>query len=214
MWKKKRPFPELSAEDEMSMNMPETADEENPAPAKEDAEQKIYEKGGNTSPMSEKDKFLKEIGKLMDFYGVNNPTKALNMFVADVQHLQNNPPAYTPMHGVNNPDYQKNSIRKLLDFEKAVIQKKDANFNVYETYYSDPMFRKDLDESGSMILAYMNLLERNAAKPAQPPQKNSAHRSYIEVGAEPGATSGTVRTSPADLPDEEFEKYLKNIMNP
>lgn len=202
MWKKKRPFPESAVGEQPEVEMQDEMENEVFSP---ESDKEITMNGGDRENMQQKNIYTDEIKSLMKHYGTSNPTRAVRLFLADTERMRRRRDDNERMSG--------ELIKKRIEFEKSLIRKKDPDFNVYEAYYSDPEFKKDIDESGCVALAYMNLLERNALNTAAKRRRNPQQRSYIEVGAGPGTTSGTVRTSPADLPDDEFEKYLKNIMN-
>lgn len=210
MWKKKRPFPEEAAGEQSGIEM---KDEMNKKKFIAESDEETTENGGENENMQGKNIYTDEIKSLMEYYGTSNPTRAVRLFLADTEYLRKRRGERGNMKKTDDGKMSGEIIKKRIDFEKSLIQKKDPDFNVYEAYYSDPQFKKDVDESGCVAFAYMNLIERNALMAGKKLRKQPPQRSYIEVGAESGTTSGTVRTSPADLPDDEFEKYLKNIMN-
>lgn len=106
-------------------------------------------------------------------------------------------------------------LRSRLFNEESEIKKSDSTFDLMSVYSSDKQFKSDLDESGSVYLAYANYVKR-AQKSSKPPSKavptavNKPQRSFSEVGTRPNSP-GKVSTSPAELSDEDFEKYIKKI---
>lgn len=103
-------------------------------------------------------------------------------------------------------------LRNRLFNEESEIKKSDSSFDLMSVYGSDKQFKSDLDESGSVYLAYANYVKRAQKVPskAAPAVVNKPQRNFSEVGTKPSA-SGKVSTSPAELSDEDFEAYIKKI---
>lgn len=103
-------------------------------------------------------------------------------------------------------------LRSRLFNEESEIKKSDSSFDLMSVYGSDKQFKSDLDESGSVYLAYANYIKRAQKAPskAAPAAVNKPQRNFSEVGTKPSA-SGKVSTSPAELSDEDFEAYIKKI---
>lgn len=103
-------------------------------------------------------------------------------------------------------------LRSRLFSEESEIKKSDSSFDLMSVYSSDKQFKSDLDESGSVYLAYANYIKRAQKAPAKaaPAVVNKPQRNFSEVGTKPSA-SGKVSTSPAELSDEDFEAYIKKI---
>lgn len=104
-------------------------------------------------------------------------------------------------------------LRSRLFSEESEIKKSDSSFDLMSVYGSDKQFKSDLDDSGSVYLAYANYVKRAQKAPAKAvsaPAANKPQRNFSEVGTKPSA-SGKVSTSPAELSDEDFEAYIKKI---
>ena len=103
-------------------------------------------------------------------------------------------------------------LRSRLFSEESEIKKSDSSFDLMSVYSSDKQFKSDLDDSGSVYLAYANYVKRAQKAPAKvaAPAANKPQRNFSEVGTKPSA-SGKVSTSPAELSDEDFEAYIKKI---
>lgn len=105
-------------------------------------------------------------------------------------------------------------LRSRLFSEESEIKKSDSSFDLMSVYSSDKQFKSDLDDSGSVYLAYANYVKRAQKAPAKavpaPAAANKPQRNFSEVGTKPSA-SGKVSTSPAELSDEDFEAYIKKI---
>lgn len=92
-----------------------------------------------------------------------------------------------------------NAIRSRLFSEADIIKKTDKSFNLQKLYDSDDDFKKDLEESGSVFLAYTRMKSRLGK-----------HGSFRESGSSDMA-AGHVSATAADLSDSEFEKYINKI---
>ena len=172
--------------------------------------------------------------ELMDFYGVDDRDTAVQKFKEQMNRRK------AEERGMSEDEYKEHSdmerkakaydayakqqqavqsLRNRLFAEADQIRQTDSGFDLQAVYDSDSDFKADLDRTGSVYLAYANKTKRDAAKPQQkkvttvaPAQKQQKQRVFRE-GALSTSASGRVNTSPADLSDEEFEKYIENIKN-
>lgn len=119
-------------------------------------------------------------------------------------------------------------LRNRLFGEEALIRREDPAFDLKALYEGDPKFKAYLDNTGSVFYAYIRYKNARAAEvpaavqttpqPAQSkpqparPMQQAGIRSYNEVGAVPGSSVGRVKTSPAKLPDADFDAYIRKIM--
>lgn len=99
-------------------------------------------------------------------------------------------------------------IRQQMHEQEEDIKKNFADFNFNALYNSDPEFKAEFDKLGSVYGAYLKYLARKlSASGVQAPG-----RSFVENGAMPAMTAGSITTSPAGLPDKEFDEYIRSIM--
>ena len=167
--------------------------------------------------------------ELMEFYDVDEPEEAVKRFKEQMLRRK------ADENGMSEDEYRSHSekekkvkaydamqeqqqrvadVRTRLFFEAEQIKQNDKSFDLQKVYDSDAQFKTDLDNTGSVYLAYANLTKRQATKPAAKktaPAPNK-QRSFKE-GAVSTTATGRVKTSAADLSDEEFDKYINNIMN-
>lgn len=93
-------------------------------------------------------------------------------------------------------------FRMKMKEQEDDIKKYFADFNFNFLYDNDPEFKAEFDKMGSVYGAYLKYLARHTAQ----------GRGFIENGAMPAMAAGSVSTSPAGLPDKEFDEYIRNIL--
>lgn len=99
------------------------------------------------------------------------------------------------------------AIRKNLFNQENDLKKTYADFDLKKLYNTDQVFKSELDKTGSVYAAYLKTLASNPAA-----VQSSAGRNFLENGAMPNLAAGSITTSPAGLPDKEFDEYIRNIM--
>ena len=99
------------------------------------------------------------------------------------------------------------AIRKNLFNQENDLKKVYADFDLKKLYNTDPQFKSELDKTGSVYAAYLKMLASNPAM-----AQGSMKRNFLENGAMPNLSAGSITTSPAGLPDKEFDEYIRNIM--
>ncbi len=168
--------------------------------------------------------------ELKDFYGVDEPEEAVKRFKQQMLRQK------ADESGMSEDEYMAHSeterkvkaydamqeqqkrvveVRARLFGEAEQIKQTDKGFDLQSVYDTDAEFKTDLDNTGSVYLAYANMVKRNATKATKktaPAPAAKARRAFKE-GAVSTTASGRVTTSAADLSDEEFDKYINNIMN-
>lgn len=98
-------------------------------------------------------------------------------------------------------------FRNHMAEQEADIKKDFTDFDFNTLYDSDPVFRAEFDRLGSLYGAYLKYLANKLAA-----GNYQSVRSFVENGAMPAMATGSISTSPAGLPDKEFEEYIRNIM--
>ncbi len=93
-------------------------------------------------------------------------------------------------------------FRMKMKEQEDDIKKYFADFNFNFLYDNDPEFKAEFDKMGSVYGAYLKYLARHTAP----------GRGFVENGAMPAMAAGSVSTSPAGLPDKEFDEYIRNIL--
>ena len=93
-------------------------------------------------------------------------------------------------------------FRMKMKEQEDDIKKYFADFNFNFLYDNDPEFKAEFDKMGSVYGAYLKYLARHTAPV----------RGFVENGAMPAMAAGSVSTSPAGLPDKEFDEYIRNIL--
>ncbi len=93
-------------------------------------------------------------------------------------------------------------FRMRMKEQEEDIKKYFADFNFNFLYDNDPEFKAEFDKMGSVYGAYLKYLARHVAP----------GRGFVENGAMPAMTAGSISTSPAGLPDKEFDEYIRNIL--
>ena len=93
-------------------------------------------------------------------------------------------------------------FRQKMKAQEEEIKKYFADFNFKLLYDNDPEFKEEFDKIGSVYGAYLKYLAR----------KTAPGRGFVENGAMPAMAAGSVSTSPAGLPDKEFDEYIRNIL--
>lgn len=93
-------------------------------------------------------------------------------------------------------------FRMKMKEQEDDIKKYFADFNFNLLYDNDPEFKAEFDKMGSVYGAYLKYLARHTAP----------GRGFVENGAMPAMAAGSVSTSPAGLPDKEFDEYIRNIL--
>ena len=101
---------------------------------------------------------------------------------------------------------RKARILKHMQEQENDIKKDFSDFDFRALYSSDPSFKDDFDRLGNLYGAYLKYLAKKMSPGSKPA------RSFVENGAMPSMVAGSISTSPAGLPDSEFEEYIKNIM--
>lgn len=165
------------------------------------------------------------VNQLKEFYDVDEPEEAIKLFKNQLKAQK------VAESGMSEEDYdkdqvnkqkikaydaliaekqQRNNLRGRLYAEAGRIRENDSTFDLQSVYNSDAEFKRDLEQSGSVFFAYSQLVQRAAKKTsAAPAEKNK--RTFSEEGATP-ARKGQVSTSAANMTDEDFEAYIKNIL--
>ncbi len=129
---------------------------------------------------------LKEqTNKESDFGDIIQKAKMYDMFVAKKRR---------------NDEMRLNLMR-----QEAEIKKVYGDFDLKKLYNTEPVFKAELDRTGSVYGAYLKLLSGKLPK-------GEASRGFIENGAMPNLNSGSITTSPAGLPDKEFDEYIHSIL--
>ncbi|MBP3361791.1 MAG: hypothetical protein J6N52_13105 [Clostridia bacterium] len=197
-------------------------------------EQKLAEKTKENDGIGRKYELL--VGYLKDFYGVQTDEEAIDIFEKQLNEEKNGEKQENRQNPAENTERDDKpskssvpqddtpgqdavtSMRNRLFGEEALIRRDDPDFNLRSLYNSDSEFREDVNSTGSVYYAYIRYKNRNKAQkleaqpmqgPATPAPKK---RSYNEVGAVPGSAMGRIKTSPAKLPDADFDEYIKKIM--
>ncbi len=93
-------------------------------------------------------------------------------------------------------------FRQKMKEQEEDIKKYFADFNFNYLYDNEPEFKAEFDKMGSVYGAYLKYLARHTAP----------GRGFVENGAMPAMAAGSVSTSPAGLPDKEFDEYIRNIL--
>lgn len=167
--------------------------------------------------------------ELMDFYGVDDRDTAIQRFKNQMNQRKADERGLTVEEFTEQSETERKAkaydkleterarvqeVRSRLFAEADQIKQSDSEFDLQSVYDTDATFKADLDSTGSVYFAYANKIKRDAAKKqtAVPQPKQQKQRAFKE-GALSSSASGRVNTSTADLSDDEFEKYLKNIMN-
>lgn len=166
--------------------------------------------------------------ELAQFYGVDDRTEAVKRFKEQMNQRKADERGLTVEEFTEQSETERKAkaydkleterarvqeVRERLFAEADQIKQSDNKFDLQSVYDTDTAFKADLDSTGSVYLAYANKIKRDAAKKqTAPPQKQQKQRAFKE-GALSSSSAGRVNTSAADLSDDEFEKYLKNIMN-
>lgn len=168
--------------------------------------------------------------ELKDFYGVDEPEEAVKKFKQQMLRQKADESGMSEDEYVAHSETERKvkaydamqeqqkrvtEVRTRLFSEAEQIKQTDKGFDLQSVYDTDAEFKADLDNTGSVYLAYANMVKRNAAKATKrtsPAPAAKAKRAFKE-GAVSTTASGRVTTSAADLSDEEFDKYINNIMN-
>ena len=100
-------------------------------------------------------------------------------------------------------------IREKLFAEESRIKETDKDFDLQKVYNEDEQFKADLKSSDSVFFAYANYVRRKSQKTQDAPKKSE--RSFHEEAATT-TTSGGVKGSAVNLPDKEFDEYIRKIM--
>ena len=103
---------------------------------------------------------------------------------------------------------QNESIRRRLFKQAEDLKKSYEDFDLRTLYNTQPDFKSELDRTGSVYGAYLKYL---AGKLAATGGINPS-RNFMENGAMPNLSAGSITTSPAGLPDKEFDDYIRNIL--
>jgi hypothetical protein len=170
---------------------------------------------------------------LKDFYDVEDTKEAVKLFrsqvnaqrasdkgmsVEDYEHLaemEKKSGEYDKMMNAREEQATKlEELRTKLEKAEKEIQLNDPEFNLSEVYRNDEAFRNDLNDTDSVFAAYIKrqarLVSQNNKKNAQP---GGSRRGFSEEGAKKTAGTGVVNTSAATMSDDEFDKYINNILN-
>ncbi len=101
---------------------------------------------------------------------------------------------------------RQDAMRKHIFAQAEDLKKTFSDFDLRALYNSSPEFKAELDRTRSVYGAYLKYIASKLGNiPATKPR-------FIENGAMPGLTSGSVNASPAGLPDKEFDEYIHQIL--
>ena len=98
------------------------------------------------------------------------------------------------------------AMRKHIFAQAEDLKQSFSDFDLKALYNSSPEFKAELDRTRSVYGAYLKYIASKLGNiPAAKPR-------FVENGAMPGFTSGSVSASPAALPDKEFDEYIRGIL--
>ncbi len=103
---------------------------------------------------------------------------------------------------------QDEAVKRRLFDQEADIRKLYGDFDLRVLYNTHPLFRAELERTGSVYGAYLKYL----ADKLSTADNGALRRSFLENGVMPNLSAGSVSTSPAGLPDKEFDEYIRNIL--
>jgi hypothetical protein len=168
--------------------------------------------------------------ELKDFYGVDEPEEAVKRFKQQMLRQKADESGMSEDEYVAHSETERkvkaydamqeqqkkiSETRSRLFGEAEQIKLTDKGFDLQSAYDTDAEFKADLDNTGSVYLAYANMVKRNATKATKktaPAPVTKTKRAFKE-GAVSTTAGGRVKTSAADLSDDEFDKYIKEILN-
>ncbi len=128
-----------------------------------------------------KEKYENVVNGLKHYFGAEDEEAALGM-----------------LSGKTEQQEKIQAVRNRLFSEAETIKEHDGAFDLQRLYDTNEKFRNELEKTGSVYKAYLALRSERKS------------RSFKESGSEP-LSSGRVSSSPADLSDEDFDKYIKKI---
>lgn len=101
---------------------------------------------------------------------------------------------------------RQDAMRRHIFAQAEDLKKTFSDFDLRALYNTSPEFKKEFDRTRSVYGAYLKYIasklgNMTASKPR-----------FMENGAMPGLTSGSVSASPAGLPDKEFDEYIRGIL--
>ncbi len=183
---------------------------ENPKPENEKKEKK----GVNKEKPSELDELKGDLRKLIN---------SLSVISENITLAQKNVTNVSPNNSVKpnaQSDIQKakilnamlaekkraDAMRKHLFAQAEDLKSTFSDFDLRTLYNTSPEFKAELDRTRSVYGAYLKYI---ASKLGNIP---SAKPRFVENGAMPGFTSGSINASPAGLPDKEFDEYIHGIL--
>ena len=101
---------------------------------------------------------------------------------------------------------RQDAMRKHIFAQAEDLKKTFSDFDLRALYNTSPEFKMELDRTRSVYGAYLKYIASKLGNiPATKPR-------FMENGAMPGLTSGSVNASPAGLPDKEFDEYIHGIL--
>lgn len=101
---------------------------------------------------------------------------------------------------------RQDAMRKHIFAQAEDLKKTFSDFDLRALYNTSPEFKMELDRTRSVYGAYLKYIASKLGNiPATKPR-------FMENGAMPGLTSGSVNSSPAGLPDKEFDEYIHGIL--
>ena len=101
---------------------------------------------------------------------------------------------------------RQDAMRKHIFAQAEDLKKTFSDFDLRALYNTSPEFKAEFDRTRSVYGAYLKYIASKLGNiPATKPR-------FMENGAMPGLTSGSVNASPAGLPDKEFDEYIHGIL--
>lgn len=110
------------------------------------------------------------------------------------------------LHAILAERKRADAMRKHLFAQAEDLKNTFSDFDLKVLYNTSPEFKAELDRTRSVYGAYLKYI---ASKLGSIP---SSKPRFMENGAMPGLTSGSINASPAGLPDKEFDEYIHGIL--